>query len=450
MRWFYELLSLSLSVTPIIILLLCLNPILKKRYYAKWRYILWIAVSICLLLPISYAKNFLLSLKITETVQSELLSSTSVAVSQLPKINPINLHNANDSFGEVLIVIYFIGVIIYLAYVIFSYIGFRRDISRWSKKTINYETQTILKDEQNKLNIKRNLPLLICKKVSSPMLVGLMRPILVLPSEAYTPEELRMILTHELIHLKRNDILIKTILTAASVVHWFNPAVNLMVKQANKDMEQSCDDYVLNGCDVEEKKFYCNIILKMAVLNNKVAGPVFSTNIVSSRKNLECRIKSIFDSSKKRRGIITLIAVILFVIITGTIFNVNGSEEPEKISPVNGLLDEQIDVINEKDVGNEKEVKTEIENNELEINNEFENSEPKNENSNPEIIENTDSENLPVTDNIQQDNTQQIVGSIGNSIEIQEEAIVENNMLEIVIVDLNQLENQLKESETVE
>jgi hypothetical protein len=88
--------------------------------------------------------------------------------------------------------------------------------------------------------------------------------------------------------------------------------------------------------------------------------------------------------------------------------------------------------------------------NELEINNEFENSEPKNENSNPEIIENTDSENLPVTDNIQQDNTQQIVGSIGNSIEIQEEAIVENNMSEIVIVDLNQLENQLKESETVE
>lgn len=436
MRWFYELLSLSLSVTPIIILLLCLNPILKKRYYAKWRYILWIAVSICLLLPISYAKNFLLSLKITETVPSELLSSTSVAVSQLPKINPINLHNANDSFGEVLIVIYFIGVIIYLAYVIFSYIGFRRDISRWSKKTINYETQTILKDEQNKLNIKRNLPLLICKKVSSPMLVGLMRPILVLPSEAYTPEELRMILTHELIHLKRNDILIKTILTAASVVHWFNPAVNLMVKQANKDMEQSCDDYVLNGCDVKEKKFYCNIILNMAVFNNNAAGHVFSTNIVSSRKNLECRIKGIFDSSKKKSGITTLIAVILFVIIFGTIFNVSGEEQLEEKSSGNEYLGEQADKINENEIGNKDEVKSKLEYRE------FENQAPlNNENNQPQNLEDTDPTILSAMDDIQQ-----AENNTANHIGIQEEAIVENDMSEIVIVDLNLLENQLKES----
>ena len=440
MKWFYELLSLSLGATPIITLLLCLNPLLKKRYSAKWRYTLWITVSIYLLLPFSYIKNFFIFLKLPEVFPSELLPSTSVDVNQLPKMNSVNLNNANDSLVEVLSIIYFIGIIMYLVYVIFSYTEFKRNIFRWSTKISNYEIQTILIDEKKRLNINRNVPLLISKKVSSPMLIGFIRPALVLPSEAYTPKELSMILKHELVHLKRNDIIIKTILTSASLIHWFNPAVHLMVKQAGKDMEQSCDDYVLSGCDIEEKKFYCNIILKIAALNNNVTGPVFSTNIVNGRKNLESRIKGIFDSSKKKRGAITLIVVILFVIISSTIFNVTSAEEAGKIYPKNEFINEQNDVVNEN------EVKIQTKDNKLEINNKFENSEPKNENKKPEIIENADLENLLVTD-IQQDNAKI---NQKDSIEIQEKNIAENDVSEIVIVDLNQLENQLNESETVE
>ncbi len=450
MKCFYELLSLSLSVTPIIIILLCFNPILKKRYSAKWRYILWTALSICLLLPFSYVKKILVSLKVTEAVPNELLPSTPVIVNQLPKINSINLHNVNDSFGEILLVIYFVGVLVCLAYIIFSYIGFRRDIFRWGKKTRNYEIQTILKDEKRRLNIKGHVTLLICKKVSSPMLFGLIKPTLVLPSEAYRPEELRMILTHELVHLKRNDILIKTILTIASVVHWFNPAVHLMVKQANKDMEQSCDDSVLNGCNVEEKKVYCNIILNTAVLNNNAAGHVFSTNIVTNRKNLESRIKGIFDSSKKKRGIITFIAVILFVIISATIFNAANAEETEILPAENKFSDKLNKFADENDVGNENKVEIPIEDNGFAINNEVENSEFNNKNDNSKTVENANSGNLPATDRTQKDNAQQTEIKQRNLLEIQEEDLIKSNMSEIVIVDLNHLENQLKESETIE
>ena len=173
----------------------------------------------------------------------------------------------------------------------------------------------------------------------------------------------------------------------------------------------------------------------MALLNTNETLLVFATNIFSSKKNLESRIKGIFDSSRKKRGIITLIAVILFVIISGTIFNVTGAAEPEKISLENEFSDKQNDVINENNAGNENQVKAQIEENEFEIYNKFENSEP---------------ETLPATDNIQQDNTQQIEINQEGSIKTDEEAMVENDMSEIVIVDLNQLEGQLKERETVE
>ncbi len=443
MNRFYELLSLSLSVTPIIILLLCFNPTLKKRYSAKWRYILWIAVSICLLLPFSYVKNFLVSFMVSETVQNGIVPLASVNAGMIPKINPVNLHTANAHLREALFVIYIVGVVLYVAYVIFSYIIFRRDIFRWSKFTSNSLVQKILADEKKRLNIKRNVPILISKKVLSPMLVGFLRPTLVLPSEAYTPEELSMILAHELVHLKRNDIFIKTIFMAASVIHWFNPFVHLMAKQAIKDMEQSCDDYVLNGYDVEGKRFYCNVILKMAALNNNAKGPVFSTNIISSKKNLELRIKGIFDNSKKKGGTVALAVVMLLVIISGTLFNVSAEEQQGKVSSKNDSLNEQIEVINENEFRNvnefrnENEAENDIYYNELGHGLTDENNQPQN------IESETNSVEQPVIED-----TQQTVNNFENSPIKQEEIIAKET--EIVIFDLNQLEINLQDSETVD
>lgn len=428
MRLFYNILSLSLSMTPVIILLLFFTPVLRKRYSAKWRYILWAAVSIRMLLPHSFVN---LPVLLKKPVSSAILSPTSSAAGQL-SINTANLHNINYSIGEVLFVIYFIGFILYLAHEIFSYAVFHRDILRWGRKTLNNEIQTILKDEKKRLNIRRNVPVLISKKVSSPMLAGLIKPKLVLPSEAYTSDELRMILTHEMIHLKRNDILIKTILMLASAVHWFNPAVHFMAKQANKDMEKSCDDHVLNGKDVDGKKFYCGIILKMAV-NNSVEGHVFTTNIINGRKNLESRINDIFDNSRKKRGRVLLSSLILLISISGAIISVNGAEQPEKEYVQNSSLNEHTEDEKENVIINENKEENKFEENK---------SEDEQHDNNKKDIENEQSfAEVPAIDDIQHgsNNTE-------NSSDIKEFA-GEDDITEIVIVDLNQLENQLHGSE---
>ena len=184
-------------------------------------------------------------------------------------------------------------------------------------------------------------------------------------------------------------------------VHWFNPAVYFMIKQANKDMEQSCDDYVLNGYDIDAKKFYCNTILRMAILNNNAEGPVFSTNIVSNRRNLESRIKDIFDNSKKKKGIVVLVTLIMLVIISGMIFNASGAEQIE--------LEQSEKYLEGYTEANDWR------NNELETDNK-----------------------LSQSVNIQE------------SLEESEVNGVKDNITEIVIVDLNQLENQLLESKFVD
>jgi len=70
----------------------------------------------------------------------------------------------------------------------------------------------------------------------------------------------------------------------------------------------------------------------MAMFSNNNEGPIFSTNIISNKENLELRIKDIFDDTKKRRGILILTTIILLVIISGTIVTVSSAEQLENLS----------------------------------------------------------------------------------------------------------------------
>ncbi|MEA4926177.1 MAG: M56 family metallopeptidase [Syntrophomonadaceae bacterium] len=414
--WFYNLLALSLSITPIILLLLWLGPVLNKRYSARWRYILWIAVSIRLLLPVSLANYIPVSIPVPVPMASGLAPAAANG-GQL-SINPVG--ETGMSMVQILLVLYLTGISVYLAYEILAYIVFRRNLLRWGRKPTDAVIEALLKERKTELNIKRDIPVRISKKVLSPMIVGLARPILIIPAESYPPAELRMILTHELVHFKRHDIWFKLILMAATAVHWFNPVVHLMVREANKDMEKSCDDYVLKNTDAEAKKCYCNIILNLAIQNNRTEGPIFSTGISSSRDHLESRIRDIFDTTKKRRGIVALTSIAILVLMSGTMVTIS-SAEPLTNRPLQSELalspvDTQNGIGNDESSPQEKGIAK------LD-------SEASPEGAGPDISKAENSEEY----------------TAGQPAEEQPS---DGNSAEIVIVDLNQLEDALADEST--
>ena len=94
----------------------------------------------------------------------------------------------------------------------------------------------------------------ICRKIISPMITGLFRPTLLLPHEEYANTDLTVILHHELVHYRRNDLWFKLLLIFANALHWFNPLIYIMVREANKDIEISCDEEVLKGADLQVQK----------------------------------------------------------------------------------------------------------------------------------------------------------------------------------------------------
>ncbi|HHY23836.1 MAG TPA: M56 family metallopeptidase [Clostridiaceae bacterium] len=70
-------------------------------------------------------------------------------------------------------------------------------------------------------------------KIKSPMLVGLRRPMILLPISNVQEIDLKLVLTHELMHLKRKDLCVKMLALLAETLHWFNPFVHVLRKDVN-------------------------------------------------------------------------------------------------------------------------------------------------------------------------------------------------------------------------
>lgn len=96
-------------------------------------------------------------------------------------------------------------------------------------------------------DLRRTVSVRVCQTVSTPLTYGFLRPVILLPKgwERYGRQELELVLTHELCHIRRLDVPVKYILTAAACVHWFDPFVWVMYALAERDIELACDEAVL-------------------------------------------------------------------------------------------------------------------------------------------------------------------------------------------------------------
>jgi bla regulator protein BlaR1 len=111
------------------------------------------------------------------------------------------------------------------------------------------------------------LPLiLVSTAVESPAVTGLFRVVLLLPKDFladFTPAEIRLILLHELTHLRRYDLPLNWLLCALQAAHWFNPWLWFVFSRMRSDREEACDAQVLSACEEDHRAEYGHALLKL-------------------------------------------------------------------------------------------------------------------------------------------------------------------------------------------
>ena len=109
------------------------------------------------------------------------------------------------------------------------------------------------------------------QSTTGPMLLGFLRPSIALPldfEQRYTPQEQRLILAHELLHLHRGDLIANALITALQILFWFNPPIYWAAQRVRLDQELACDAAVLaQAAASAPHQAYASAILKTILID---------------------------------------------------------------------------------------------------------------------------------------------------------------------------------------
>ena len=113
--------------------------------------------------------------------------------------------------------------------------------------------------------ISRPLAVRSSDLISSPLTYGILHPVILLPKKLDRNDQaaLKYVLTHEYVHIRRFDAITKILFAAVLCIHWFNPLVWVMYVLANRDMELSCDAWVIRMLGEKNRSSYALMLIKM-------------------------------------------------------------------------------------------------------------------------------------------------------------------------------------------
>ena len=247
-----------------------------------------------------------------------------------PNEDSINKDNINFSYKEVLFVIWIIGVVIITAKILISYLKLKLNINKEYKEYKNYDLDIDISKEIKFLSIKRNIEVRITNEINSPSLCGIINPKILIPLNMINninKDEMKYIIMHELFHYKRKDIIVSWLTSIVRTIHWFNPIILFGLSTMRSDCESACDEMVLSKLDDNENIKYGNTIINVLHLINSKNTVPGTTSMVTNKRRLKDRIKSIAENKKFGSKTIFLgviaIAILAVVVLTNRLSSEN-------------------------------------------------------------------------------------------------------------------------------
>lgn len=335
---FKTILLTSAMGSIIVGVIVAIKILLKNRVSAAWHYYIWLLLIVRLIMP--YAPKSSLSIFNLFTPAAEKVQAvqSQYTVTE-PAIKTAAITQSNDTqpsytqSSEVdskvmpskqgirfnyntLAIIWLTGAAAMLLYVLFVNIVILLKVNR-QPECRNSEIIKIYKECKADLNLRSNIPIIYSKDVETPSILGFIRPKLLVPPvivDNLQTAEKKYIFLHELIHLKRKDVIINWITIALLILYWFNPIIWFAFYRMQQDCEVACDAAVLSYLNPSEYRKYGETIINMLDMYSKSRRVLGIAGMAGSKSNIKRRIKMIANF-KKKSYIWSAAAIFAFVLI---------------------------------------------------------------------------------------------------------------------------------------
>jgi len=187
-------------------------------------------------------------------------------------------------------------------------------ITRQVRRANSSGRLTALADEtQKKLGTKFKVQVKLTTNAMSPAVCGLFRPAILIPqslAENFSDEQLRAVLLHELIHLRRRDVWVNCLQALLQIFYWWHPLVWVANARIRRVREEAVDDAVMLALR-DEAEAYAPTLLEVAKLAlNRPLVSLGLVGIMESRYALRQRIERLVDFRAPRHAGLTLVSLL--------------------------------------------------------------------------------------------------------------------------------------------
>ena len=186
----------------------------------------------------------------------------------------------------------------------------------------NLEMTAVFEELKSQLGIRGNVEFLWNEDVTSPIATGIRKRRVILPYDDFEDEKLQVILLHELIHIKKHDLIYKAMTTVIVIIQSFNPPAYILVGLLNLWSEQDCDRKVVQHLASMgiRRSGYFQIIWTISEAAEKMSRDlcVFSM-LFESREMLERRVDFMNKYGKNLKTtskIVTALLLLTFITIS--------------------------------------------------------------------------------------------------------------------------------------
>lgn len=218
------------------------------------------------------------------------------------------------------------GAVISFLIFLWKLIAQHREVKHISENASGELTELFCK-ACNDAKIRNHGVLFVGERVSSPMMVGFFRPIVLLPKqcEDLPEDELQLIMRHELAHFRYHDLWKKLALSFLCCVFWWNPAAYYLRRAATQTQELRADSFACKGVDEKTRTNYAETLLAaLKVQKNEeklVAAGYFNR---STDHYLKQRFQEILQFTQtKRKSTLAWVAVALALCVFASSYLVN-------------------------------------------------------------------------------------------------------------------------------
>lgn len=332
-------LSLSLSGTLLMLLLSTGKHIWKRSFSKTWQYYIWLIVAARLLLPVTAPLNLVGGLmqpveklwKQTEIEEAgtyglpeadgsdargEVFAaqegkSMSAAEGKSASVAEDSITSLMEQIPIVIRLRSFVpGIWFNIIWLVTAVLLFVHRLWTWRKfcsslrsSWVPVENTVVLESlerQKAKLGIRRKVPVYCNPGISSPMLAGIWNPCIVLPEAEPIQDGTDYVLLHELVHLKRHDLLYKWLVQFCMCIHWFNPFLRRLETETGAACELACDEAVLKMLDEKQRRSYGDTLL--SAMRPREAQRAPAAMLSEGKEQLKERLSAIMAYRKITAG----------------------------------------------------------------------------------------------------------------------------------------------------